>query len=419
MHLLVVTMGSRGDVQPYVALGVALQAAGFTVTLATHSIFEDLVTSHHMRFAPITGNPQELLASDAGQDWLRSAGNPVRFLRGLRSIALPFLDALFADLMRVSEGVEGIVCSALAISALHVAEKRGIPVIVSCLIPATPTRAFATPLLERRNLGALGNWLSHVFIEQVAAFIGGTAANAWRRQHGMMPAPHRGLTRMLHDKRIPMLLAYSPLVVAKPADWSAHEHVTGYWFLHDADAWIAPHALSQFLAAGPPPVYVGFGSMVDREAVQTARTVVAALSRAGQRGVLLTGWGGLQPAALPPTILQIPSAPHDWLFPRMAAVVHHGGAGTTAAALRAGVPQVIAPFFGDQPFWARRVWELGLGPQPLAHESMNVDSLSEAISAAVDTPAYSAAAAAMGAQVRAEDGVAAAVAIIKTACGMS
>jgi UDP:flavonoid glycosyltransferase YjiC (YdhE family) len=198
----------------------------------------------------------------------------------------------------------------------------------------------------------------------------------------------------------------------KPADWGEAIHVTGYWFLPPATDWSPPPALVDFLHAGPPPVYIGFGRMVSRQPEETADLVIQAVTQSGQRAILLTGWGGLQKERLPENICLIDSAPHDWLFSQVAAVVHHGGAGTTAAGIRAGVPSLIIPFFGDQFFWGTRVAALGIGPAPIPRKQLTVDRLAAALQTMTTNQPMQQRAAQLGAQVQAEDGVAQAVAII-------
>jgi UDP:flavonoid glycosyltransferase YjiC (YdhE family) len=185
--------------------------------------------------------------------------------------------------------------------------------------------------------------------------------------------------------------------------------MTGYWFLDRPQGWQPPAALVDFLQAGPPPVVVGFGSITVRDPEETTVLVLSALRAARQRGLLLTGWGGLSQADLPDDVFKLEAVPHDWLFPRAAAVVHHGGAGTTAAALRAGVPSIVVPNFMDQPFWAQRVVALGAGPRPIPRNRLNAARLSAALRAAVEDESFRARAAAVGRRLRAEDGVGRAV----------
>lgn len=189
--------------------------------------------------------------------------------------------------------------------------------------------------------------------------------------------------------------------------------MTGYWFLRTPPGWSPPEPLRRFLEAGEPPVYVGFGSMPNQEPRATFDLILRALEMTGQRGVIYGGWGGLAGETAGDRALVIEGVPHEWLFPRMKAVVHHGGAGTTAAGLRAGVPNVVVPFFGDQPFWGWRVAALGAGPAPIPRRSLTAERLAAAIERAVTDPAIHGRASEIGARLRAEDGVANTVVLIQ------
>jgi sterol 3beta-glucosyltransferase len=193
--------------------------------------------------------------------------------------------------------------------------------------------------------------------------------------------------------------------------------MTGYWFLEREESWQPPHELTAFLEAGDPPVVVSFGSISGQDPARSAEIVIEALRKTGERGILVTGWGGLEATDLPNSVLQIRSAPYEWLFPQSAAVVHHGGAGTTAAGLRAGKPSVVCPFFGDQPFWGHRVEELGVGPAPLPQSDLNTTTLARAIERAVDNGEMQREAAQIGAKIRDENGVDAAVRFIERYVG--
>ncbi len=209
------------------------------------------------------------------------------------------------------------------------------------------------------------------------------------------------------------MLGYSPLVLPPPADWPEWVHVTGYWFLDAPHSWQPPAALLDFLEAGPPPVYIGFGSMTNRQAEEAIGIALKALERAKQRGIIATGWGALSNATLPGSIFKIEDVPHDWLFPRVAAVVHHAGCGTTGAGLRAGVPTVPVPFIADQPFWAERVHRLGVATRPIPRKRLTAENLAAAITTAVTDPSLRACAADLGARIRAEDGVGNAVQVVQ------
>jgi UDP:flavonoid glycosyltransferase YjiC (YdhE family) len=227
----------------------------------------------------------------------------------------------------------------------------------------------------------------------------------------LSPLPRwTGLYGRLDKAGVPYLYGFSPKVVPKPSNWKTRLHVTGYWFLEHPQDWTPPQDLLAFLAAGSPPVYIGYGSMTGREPERMTDMALAALAKTGQRGILLTGWGGICATDLPETVFKLESAPHDWLFPRMAAIVHHGGAGTSAAALRAGVPSVVVPFFGDQPFWAHRLLQLGVTPAPIPKSSLTVDRLAAAITIAVSDETMHQRVRAIGNQIRADNGVQQAVA---------
>jgi UDP:flavonoid glycosyltransferase YjiC (YdhE family) len=299
-----------------------------------------------------------------------------------------------------------------ALGGHSIAEKLGVPGILALPLPLySPTRAFPSPIIPAANLGGALNRASHRLVIGLATASMRGMLNRWRKDAlGLGPA---GDELTLHGRPLLRLYGYSPAVVPTPGDWDAHSVATGYWFLDRLPGWRPPEALERFLAAGPPPVYVGFGSMPAQNAAATTRVVLEALQRAGQRGVLATGWGGLAAAEVPPGIHILDAAPHDWLFPRMAAVVHHGGAGTTAAALRAGRPVVICPFFGDQPFWGRRVAALGAGPPAIPQKRLTAERLAEAIGTATSDEAMRGRAAALGEQIRAEDGVARAVELVE------
>ena len=202
-------------------------------------------------------------------------------------------------------------------------------------------------------------------------------------------------------------------VIPVPSDWPGHVFATGYWFLDAPDTWTPPDDLSAFLASGEAPVYVGFGSMVGTKPKELTDIIIGALQKANVRGVLASGWGGIEADAVPDSIFMLKQAPHSWLFPRMAALVHHGGAGTTAAGLRAGKPTFISPYFGDQPFWSERIYSLGVGPKPIHQNKLTIDSLGDAIIELVSSSAFQEKAKSLGKLICQEDGVGNAIAIIE------
>lgn len=423
MRITILTIGSRGDVQPYIALGRGLRDAGHEVRLATHAVFEDFVRQNGLDFALVEINPQEMLRSEAGQTWLESGRNPIRFVRRFVQIYAPLVARTLDESWQACQGADAIIYSPLALGGPHIAEKLGVPAYLAGLQPKRPSRHQPAMLFPHLPLGpVLGqvyNRLTHTVARALArGMVRPILApiNQWRVATLGLPARSTGEFLRMHE-RMPVLYGVSPTVFPPPSDWPAWVHVTGYWFLDRPEGWQPSPELADFLAAGPPPVYIGFGSMSGRDPAATTGLVVEALARAGQRGVLLTGWGGLEREAMAAAaaaqgveVLAVDTVPHDWLFPRMAAVFHHGGAGSTAAGLRAGVPSAAVPFFGDQPYWGAMLARLGVGPAPIPQKSLGAEGLADAITRAVGDPGMRARAAEIGEQIRAEDGVGAAVA---------
>lgn len=316
------------------------------------------------------------------------------------------------------QGSQLIVAGFAGLSnGLALAEKLKIPFLQAHLMPFTPTTAFPsvlTPQLPQTWLTKWANSWSHRLAQQMMWQMLRSADKQARTQVlKIAPAPFWGPFATLQREAQPIIYGYSPQVIPPPADWPAYIHVTGYWFLEPPPGWEPPLDLVNFLQAGPPPVYIGFGSMLSRKPEETADLVLQAVAQTGQRAILSAGWGGLKKDKLPETVFMIGSIPHSWLFPQMAAVVHHGGAGTTGAGLSAGVPSIITPFFGDQPFWGQQVHTLGVGPRPIPRRQLTVKKLAEAIQSAVTDLTMRKKAAQLGERIRAEDGVAQAVKVIE------
>ncbi len=206
-----------------------------------------------------------------------------------------------------------------------------------------------------------------------------------------------------------MLQAFTRHLLPPDPGYPPWVHTTGAWFLPAPPGWSPPPELSAFLRAGEPPVYVGFGSMVGTDPRGVGAAVVEATRRVGVRAVMVSGWGGVRVDDLPDHVLAVDGAPHDWLFPRTAAIVHHGGSGTTAAALAAGRPQVVCPFVGDQQFWAARAHAVGVAPAPQPQHRLTASGLADAVRSAVHDPGTAARAERLGRLVRDEGGVSAAV----------
>jgi sterol 3beta-glucosyltransferase len=417
MRITIITVGSRGDAQPYTALAMGLARRGHDVTLATHEMFRPLVQAAGVAFAPIAGDPAAIIA--AADRWI-ATGRARDAIPGIRYFIRahgPLLDAMLADYWRVAQGTDVLVYSNVAFAAWSVAERLGIPGIAAGLQPLHRTRAF--PFIgvpSRLVLGPAFNKATYALAGWLVWESQRRRVTAWRtRVLGLPPARWRGPFGKPESDGAepPTIYGYSPLVVDRPADWPSSVHVTGYWTLPLERDWRPPPALERFLDAGPPPVYIGFGSMTPHRAERLTAVALEALALSEQRGILLSGWGELGSGTLPDTAFAVRDVPHEWLFPRMRAIVHHGGAGTTGAALRAGVPSVVTPLGFDQPYWGARVAALGVGPEPVPRRRLTALRLAQAIDRAVRDGEMRSRAAALGERLRAERGIDAAAQIIE------
>jgi sterol 3beta-glucosyltransferase len=394
----ILAAGTRGDIQPCVALARELTAHGDSVRLIAPIVYERLSTG--FEFTGLTVDPAQIFGSFRNDDWPDE--ERIRFGIGLKKIVRPKAERLFAEILEACRDVDLILYPAFGFLGHHIAQHLGIAEALMHFQPFHPTSAFPHPFVPRA-FGA--NRLSFHAVDQMGWQTLRPYVEPWRRELGLPRLPARGPMREIRG--VPVLCAFSETLVPRPADWQAYVHLTGFWFADEADFTPDP-ALRDFLAAGPPPVYVGFGSMLPRDPAETDAIVRSALRKAGVRGVIRRH-DTLEDMVEGPqdddSLFVVGDVPHSWLFPRMAAVVHHGGAGTTAAGLRAGRPTVICPFFIDQPFWAERVLALGAGTRPLPIKKLEASALAERITAAVGDPAIRERAAEVGLRISAENGV--------------
>ncbi|WP_327315624.1 glycosyltransferase [Streptomyces sp. NBC_01235] len=403
--------GSRGDVQPCLALGRALSSQGDTVRLLASPRYEQLITAAGLGFHPLPADPTEIIDSPEGQELLAGRRNPVTFIRGLDRILRPLFSRLLAQTRAGAEGADLVLAPTFSFLGVHLSQYLDVPHAIIHYQPSQPTGEFPHPFAPAaRFLGSPGNRLSFEAVNLGSWLVCRRFVNAWRREGLGLPALSP-LGPLRHARRAPVLCAFSPVVVPRPADWGPNVHMTGFWH-HEQPLWKPPHRLLDFLDDGPPPVYVGFGSMRSRDPEATDRVVRAALRRAGLRGVLAG-----DPTTSEDDVLVVGDTPHSWLFPRMAAVIHHGGAGTTASALRSGVPSLVCPFFGDQPFWAERVHSLGAGPKPLPSRQLTVSALADRLRAVTGDGGHTETARRLGRALAAEDGVAQACHVLNRLVG--
>ncbi|WP_221305055.1 glycosyltransferase [Streptomyces sp. Ag109_O5-1] len=392
--------GSRGDVQPCLALGRALLRRGDTVRILASLRYRRLIADAGLDLHPLPVDPVEIVESAEGQELLAGRRNPVAFIRHMDRVLRPRMMSMLEETQVGTKGADLVLAPTFSFLGLHLSEYLQVPHAVIHFQPSQPTKVFPHPFAPAaRMLGGVGNRLSFGAVDLGSWMVFRRFVNAWRRESLGLPelsrsAPFRPV------RQAPVLCAFSPTVVPRPSDWGRNVHVTGFWH-HAQPLWTPSRRLLAFLSDGPPPVYVGFGSMKTGDPEATDALVRTALRRANLRGVLPG-----DPATSEDDILVVGDTPHDWLFPRMAAVVHHGGAGTTASALRAGRPSLICPFFGDQPYWAARVHELGAGPAPLPIRKLTVAALVDRLHALTRHAPYTETALGLGRTLAAEDGVA-------------
>ena len=423
MRITILTLGTLGDVAPFLGLGNALAGRGHAVRLATYGLYGGLIGEAGLGHHLLPGDPAKLMRAPSSGRIARAGTRPIAYLRGQReqarliaAKARPLLDASLA----ACDDADLIVYSLSALMGGAIAEARGVPAVQAFLTPVTPTRAFASILAgsEQSRFGGLGNLVNHRIAEQAVTRGFRRLLDDWRREVLRLPPTGRGGPLVAANRqRRPLLYGISPAVLPRPADWGSWIEMTGYWHPPLPADWQPPPELEDFLAAGAPPVCVGFGSMGEADAQRMTAIVLDALARVGRRAVLLAGWGALDPAALPAGVYLADNLPHAWLLPRVAAMVHAGGAGVSAAVFRAGIPAVVVPFSGDQFFWARRAAALGVAAPPQPAAMLTTDGLTGALETVLRDPAYARSAADLARRLSAEDGPAAAVAAIERLSG--
>ena len=419
LRLTIFTAGSRGDIQPCLVLGLGLKRAGFEVLVAAPQNFAGLISEYGLTFHPLRGDIQKILAGETGQKFVETGNsNPLQSILAMRTMLEPIIMPMMEDVLQACQQSDALITPAVfAPFGTTFAEICGIPLINVEPTPMLPTGEFPAPGWPiQKGLGRWANLISgygmlNIIWQWYRPFV-----NEFRRRFHLRPLTGKDVYKALTT--FPLLGAYSQFVIPRPRDWPSNVYITGYWFQDTSSIWKPSYELEAFLAKGEPPVYIGFGSMAGRNPKHFADIAAQALEKSGRRGILATGWGGLNVTEVPETIHVIESAPHDWLFPRMAAIVHHGGAGTTAEGMRAGVPAVIVPFVVDQHFWGKRVWENGAGPEPIPAKNLTATQLANKINTAIKDVEMKQKAVTIGNAIRTEDGVANAIQFLKTHLGV-
>ncbi|THW29042.1 UDP-Glycosyltransferase/glycogen phosphorylase [Aureobasidium pullulans] len=418
LNVVIHVVGSRGDVQPFVALGKVLKEQyGHRVRLATHPVFRDFVTENGLEFFNIGGDPSELMAFMVknpglmpGFDVLRSGDVGKRrkeistMIKGCWRSCIESGDGtgVAADDNTTEEWMrntdasdkpfiaDAIIANPPSFAHIHCAEKLGCPLHVMFTMPYSPTQAFPHPLANIQSTNAdphLTNFISYTLVEMLTWQGLGDVINRFRvKDLSLDPISLIWAPGMLTRLRIPHTYCWSPALIPKPKDWGNQISISGFYFLSLASNFTPPADLKAFLDAGPPPIYIGFGSIVLDDPNGMTKLIFDAVRKTGQRALVSKGWGGFgaDELGIPEGVFMLGNVPHDWLFKHVSCVVHHGGAGTTAAGIACGVSTVIVPFFGDQPFWGAMVAKAGAGPDPINHKDLTADNLAEAINKALE-----------------------------------
>ena len=371
MILTIVALGSRGDVYPSIALGLGFKRAGFQVRMAVNTLFESEIVTQGLEFLPINTLYRESMAVSPDSLSPLSSLDPIRFLTLKKSRISPVVDRIVTDIQHACQDADIILYNMLALPAYYFAKQMNIRAYPICLQPLYRTNAFPSPVVtSSMYVPRLLNSASYRLVEKGMDYFLTNSSQLKGK------ASIRDCLKEISSGNIPVLNGFSSCIQPKPADWSRNMHITGYWFLDESEEWVPPPELKAFLENGPAPICIGFGSMNDPDIKQIIETTVKGALNAGYRVVLLTGWSGESFSdRICPDLFVTGDIPHSWLFPRVSVVVHHGGAGTTAAAVRAGIPSVIIPFFFDQCFWADRLVKLGAGLPFIPKKALTPDHL--------------------------------------------
>ncbi|KAL2126096.1 hypothetical protein VTI74DRAFT_1700 [Chaetomium olivicolor] len=417
LNIVMHVVGSRGDVQPFVALGNELLRHGHRVRLATHSVFGDFVTQAGLEFFPIGGDPAELMAYMVKNPGLIPSMSSLRAgeVQKKRQAIAEILDGAWASCIRPDPATkrpftaDAIIANPPSFAHVHCAQVLGVPLHLMFTMPWTATRAFPHPLTSVNLKGTRipverANYLSYLAVEWMTWQGLGDLINTWRDSLDLEPISRTDGPCLAEALKIPFTYCWSPSLVPKPADWPENIDVCGFFF-RDPPTYHPDGELDAFLRSGTPPIYIGFGSIVVDDPTKLTATLVQAVRQVGCRAIISRGWSKLgSNQASSQDILWLGDCPHEWLFQHVAAVVHHGGAGTTACGLLHARPMVIMPFFGDQPFWGNMVAAAGAGPKPIPQKQLTSGSLAQAIQFCL-TEAASTIAAAVSRKMQSEFGV--------------
>ncbi|MFY0610709.1 MAG: glycosyltransferase family 1 protein [Hyphomicrobiaceae bacterium] len=411
MRILLFAIGTRGDVQPFVMLGRALSARGHEVHIAAPSGYDAMIEAAGAMSHTLPIDFQALMEKPDIKAALTSLRGRIRAFQATADVMNEQLSTIWRIGIDVAPDVIGNHFKTAL--APNLARKLGAVSMPIMLQPGfMPTHAYPQFFFSSCSLGGFGNLMSHRLILALTRFGTGIMVRRWQKRSGIdIGEPMDPMSAYSSSCKAPRIHAYSATICPRPDEWPETEVQTGYFFA-EPEPFQPPEALKDFLVNGPTPIYIGFGSMPGLNHEHMNEAVVQALKRTGQRAIVATGWGGIANIEPSDRIHVVESVPHTWLFPRVAAVVHHGGSGTTHEGLRWGRPSVVCPVFADQPFFGRRVVQLGVGPEPIPHKNITGERLAAAIGVAL-TEEVSARARDVGVEIRKEQGIGRAVDLVE------
>ena len=415
MNISILTLGSRGDVQPYIPLSKGLMSAGYNVHLCTSHEFRDFVEKHNVPFRPIHAGYVSLASSEEGRAMM--SGSITAVMKNMKSLIGPMIKQSLYDMAIVCEDADVIICHPKAFGGYDIAESKNIPVITAAPTPVVEkVGAFANPAFFKRDFGALLNKASYS-LNALGTMSFMNIIREWRSDALGLPARRPFSTGvLLANKQIPVLYGISPAVLSNLIETSRF-CLSGYWFM-DEENFQPDKELAAFVA-NKKSICIGFGSMGVRNPDEFNRMILSAADKLGCNVIILSGWNGFNNASiLPSNVLVRNSIPHDWLFLKVSAVVHHGGAGTTAACLRSGVPMVICPLNGDQPFWAKRCRQLGVLSESIPIDKLTGDKLFSMIQNALNNSDLKNNATRLSERIAEENGVLKAVNFLESCLGV-
>ncbi len=408
MRFTLIAIGSTGDVRPHMCLGHELQRRGHQVTVCAFADFRQTIEAEGFRFMPLCADAHTFMGN------VMKSGLPgVSFLREVRVTLKAIIRPFLRDMTAACEGADVIVSTYFGGIPQSIAEKMNVPFIQTHYYPMDANAVTPIASAPGQRWGRAWNLASYRLGYLLISTLETLYLRGWWQEQGMRrhrPTAHPRY--VVNGHTVPVLYAMSPLLLPRPREWGANIHMTGFWLDDSLPDFTPEPGLAAFLAAGEKPIYVGFGSMLSGDMSQTLSVVLEAIRRAGVRAILSAGWGGVEIPAQE-NVYVTGFVPHTWLFRQVAAVVHHGGSGTTVAGLLAELPTLVIPFGGDQTFWAMRVRMLGLGPMPIPRERLTVGKLTRALRDLVSVPSYRVAAAELASRLRLENGVGVAAELIE------